>query len=130
LVCGWARGSGEIEICNAGHCPPLLLRRDTVEALGATGTPIGMLRNQVYESTTLRLDKGDTLFLYTDGLTEARDPHGAMYEAERLHRLLHDKRDLHPRFLAQACLSDLATHLAGAPRADDLTLLILRRTGD
>ncbi|UCE03971.1 MAG: SpoIIE family protein phosphatase, partial [Candidatus Latescibacterota bacterium] len=128
LVCGWARASGEIEICNAGHCPPLLLRGGTVESLGATGTPIGMLRDQVYESKTLQLDKGDTLFLYTDGLTEARNANGAMYEAERLQRLLYDKHNLHPRFLAQACLADLAIHLAGAPRTDDLTLLILRRT--
>jgi len=127
LVCGWTRPSGELELCNAGHCSPLVARAHEVESLESTGTPVGMLEEQCYRVTRIRLEPGETLLLYTDGLTEACDASGQPYGAERLAQVLHERRSLRPSSLARACLADLHAFLDGAPRTDDLTLMILRR---
>ena len=127
LVCGWARDTGAVELCNAGHCPPFVLRADGVEALESTGTPVGMLEKQSYGVSRWRLEPGDTLFLYTVGLTEARNRNGEEYGVDRLAQVVGERRALRPRALAQACLADLNAFFDGAARGDDLTLMILRR---
>ena len=88
LVCGKADTSGGIEICNAGHLPPLLLRQGTVQSIEATGLPIGMFCNEHFSVSRFQMEKGDTLFLYTDGLSESRDGAGSEYGVERLSSLL------------------------------------------
>jgi sigma-B regulation protein RsbU (phosphoserine phosphatase) len=127
LVCGWARSSGELELCNAGHCPPLVVRAGDVEPIASTGAPIGMLSDQVYAVHKTRLEPGDSLVLYTDGLTEARNAQNEPYEVDRLVQVLEQRRSERPRALARACLEDQRAFLAGAPKADDLTLLVLQR---
>jgi sigma-B regulation protein RsbU (phosphoserine phosphatase) len=129
LICGRADAAGEIKICNAGHCPALLLRRGEAEQLGATGLPLGLFASGDYPSQRLRLDRGDTLFLFTDGLIEARSPAGAEYEVARLTRTLILHGSLSPRDLLQACLEDLAAFRSGTPLMDDLTVMVVRRTG-
>lgn len=128
LVCGRAERSGEVEMCNAGHCPPLVLRADGVEEVEATGLPVGLFGGRSYTVSRETLGPGDTLLLYTDGLTEACDRGGAEYGAERLASFLLDRRSLSPRKLAASVLEDLSSFRAGAARTDDLTLLVLRRT--
>jgi sigma-B regulation protein RsbU (phosphoserine phosphatase) len=127
LVCGWTGPSGEVEFCNAGHCPPLVARAGGVETLESTGTPVGMLEEQSYRVSRIRLEPGETLLLYTDGLTEACDESGQPYGAERLAQVLYERRALRPSSLARACLADLHAFLDGVPRTDDLTLMVLRR---
>ena len=129
LVCARAEASGEVEVCNAGHCPPLVIRERSVETIGATGFPVGLLSSGPYTLDRVSLAAGDTLFLYTDGLTEATDRDGGEYGPERLSRLLHDNRDLAPHHLATACLRDLADFQGGSSRADDLTIMVVRRMG-
>jgi len=114
-------------LVNAGHCPPLLIRAGGVEPVESTGFPIGLVGDRPYETRSVRLQPGETLFLYTDGLTEARREDGAEYGTERLSRLLYERRDLAPRDLANTCRDDLKRFLSGASRADDLTLMAVRR---
>ncbi len=127
LLCGRARGSGEIDIVNAGHCPAAVVRPDRLEWVESTGHPVGMLDRESFAVTRLRLDPGDYLVLYTDGITEARNGRDEEYGAERLGRLLGDLRWQPPRALANSCLADLERFRAGASRTDDVTLLVLRR---
>jgi|SRR6266850_1207762 len=128
LVCGKASRSGRIEIGNAGHCPPLLLRGREVLDISATGLPIGLFCGTEFGSTTVDLAPGDTLLLYTDGLSEARDRSGAEYGAERLSRLLAEGRAARPKALVAAILEDLAAFRPGAPRRDDLSLMAIQRS--
>ena len=128
LACGRASDSGDIEICNAGHCAPVLVHEDKAELLEATGLPVGMMGEQSYAVEHRSLEAGDVLFLYTDGITEARNRDDHEYGLERLAGVLREKHSLPPRALAGACLADLAVFLGGAPRTDDLSLMILRRT--
>jgi sigma-B regulation protein RsbU (phosphoserine phosphatase) len=127
LVCGRAQGSGEIELCNAGHCPPLLMQAGKVTRLGATGLPLGLFCEGQYPTETVTLRPGDSLLLYTDGLTEARNVADEEYGEERLSRLTGQRHALRAEALVDACLEDLSTFLAGTPLADDLTLMAIRR---
>src|SRR5215471_15745570 len=73
LVCGRASADGDVEICNAGHCPPLLLRGQAVTPVAATGLPVGMFCQERYETVRFSLNRNDRLLLYTDGLSEAQN---------------------------------------------------------
>jgi len=129
LVCGKASATGEIEICNAGHPPPLLARGAEVSRLGATGLPIGMFSSGDYPARKFTLGPGETLLLYTDGLSESRGPSGEEYGVDRLVATLSKRRDLAPGDLVAACLEDAAAFRTGVARADDLTVLAIRRSG-
>ena len=127
LVCGRARTSGEIEVCNAGHCPPLLLRGKKVTRLEATGLPLGLFCDGNYSTQTMALAPGDSLLLYTDGLSEARDGTDKEYGETRLAELTGVRQDLPPRELVEACLEDVAVFRSGTPMKDDLTVMAIRR---
>jgi serine phosphatase RsbU (regulator of sigma subunit) len=71
-VIGTLREDGTLTIANGGHCPPLIIRRDgTIEEIGSTGPLLGILHHAEWRSTTTRLDRGETLVLYSDGVTES-----------------------------------------------------------
>jgi sigma-B regulation protein RsbU (phosphoserine phosphatase) len=127
LVCGRALPDGSVEMTNAGHCPPLVVRASGVEQLGTTGLPLGVFLARDFTSLRVPLQPGDTLVLYTDGLSEARDRSGAEYGTDRLAALLGDDRDRTPEGIVSALLGDLSAFLGGAPRHDDLTLMTLQR---
>jgi sigma-B regulation protein RsbU (phosphoserine phosphatase) len=126
LACGRAGADGDLELCNAGHAPIYLLRPGGVAPLRSTGLPLGMFCTSTYAIHRTRLAAGEAVFLYTDGLSEARDGAGVEYGAERLGRFLQDHRAADPSDLIPACLEDLRGFLGGRPLADDLTVMALR----
>lgn len=127
LVCGRASASGEIEVCNAGHPSPLLLQRGKVTELEATGIPLGMFCDGKYSAHNVRLNPDDTLFLYTDGLSEARNKGDAEYGESRLYEFARGYYALTPQALVNACREDLASFLSETPLADDLSLMAIHR---
>jgi phosphoserine phosphatase RsbU/P len=127
LVCGRARRSGQIELCNAGHCPPLLIRKDEVTSIDATGLPVGIFCQERYSATELQLEPGDSLLLYTDGLTESRDPLDSEYGIERLGEVVRVRHALAPHPLTAACIEDARSFRAGQPKTDDLTVMVIQR---
>lgn len=130
IVCGRASASGEVEVCNAGHCPPLLVGQGEVSIIEAAGLPIGMFCEGDYSSRTIKLEPGDSLVLVTDGLTEARSSSGVEYGLERLGRLLkHNQDGRGSRQIIAACLEDLAEFMSRASATDDLTVMVVRRSG-
>jgi phosphoserine phosphatase RsbU/P len=127
LACGFAAASGEVEICNAGHCPPLVLRDGAIEPVEATGLPLGLFHNGQYSAVRARLHTGESLLLYTDGLTEARNSAGDEYGVERLMAMLPKCREQSPERISTACLEGLAAFLGSEQASDDLTMMVLRR---
>ncbi len=127
LVFGRANVSGEIEICNAGHCPALVIQAGQVTRVEATGVPLGMFGHGQYSTQKVLLGRGDTLFLYTDGVSEARSASGAEYGEGRLAQVVASRHTLPPPALISACLEDLRAFRSGAPLLDDLTVMALRR---
>lgn len=128
LAAGHATGDG-IDLCNGGHCRPLLLRGGGVERLDATGLPLGLFCGGKYAIRHVELDRGDNLVLYSDGITEAEDAEGKEYGEERLTALLRAHAGQDATALAGAVLDDVAHHRGAAPQQDDLTILIVRRNG-
>jgi sigma-B regulation protein RsbU (phosphoserine phosphatase) len=127
LVCGRAGKSGDVDICNAGHCPPLLVKKAGITRLEATGLPVGIFSSGDYSVQRLQLNPGDSLVLYTDGLTEAQDRADTEYGSERLASLVKGRHDLPPQALTEVCLEDLKTFLSGIPKTDDLSIMVIRR---
>ena len=130
LVCGRASATGEVEICNAGHPPPLVLRQEGgVERIDATGLPIGMFADEQFVSRTLQLHDGDTLLLYTDGVVEARNALDEDYGIERLAMFARSVPAPAPETLVGRCAAELHAFAGRAVAADDVTIMAVRRAG-
>jgi len=127
LVCGRAHSAGDVEIFNAGHLPVIVARQGSVQMLESTGLPLGMFREASFTPCRLRLGEGDTLFLYTDGLSEARGESDE-YGIDRLARLVCRQSSSSAAGLIVACLEDVRGFAGPNPGFDDLTLLALRRS--
>jgi phosphoserine phosphatase RsbU/P len=127
LVCGQASSSGEILLSNAGHCPPLLLKDGSVARLEATGVPLGMFCEGKYPAHRARLEPGESLLLYTDGLSEARDRQEREYGEVRLLNLLSGDHERGAKALVSACLDDWQRFRAGSPIHDDVTVMAIHR---
>jgi len=129
LVAGRLDASGALEICNAGHCPALLVQGGRLNSLNGSGFPLGLFSTSTFETRRVQLEKGDLLFLYTDGFSESRNAAGEQYSPERIGRLLRGINGDTPGTVVRTCLEDLDEFRGDTPREDDLTLMAIRRTG-
>jgi sigma-B regulation protein RsbU (phosphoserine phosphatase) len=127
LVCGRASRDGEVEIGSAGHPPVWIAGCEKARAIDATGLPLGMFSSSKYTTTRTHLDAEQSLFLYTDGLSESRNPDGCEYGQARLCELIEAHHGLHPVALTDAFLNDLKAYSAEGQPSDDLTLMVIRR---
>ena len=122
--------TGELESLNAGHNPAYILKADnTVKDLTEGGLPLGMVDMGLpFESERITLSKGDRLFFYTDGITEAEDGKGGFYEDVKTLRQFAEQ---HKPKKAASFISDLITDIkkftGSAPQSDDITALYLHR---
>jgi len=126
LVCGRTTTDG-IEICNAGHCPPLLLLHDGTERLDSNGLPLGIFCGAEYTVTRHTPTAGECLVLYSDGITEATGPSGDDYQHDRLIRSLRERFQHGAHAMCDSVLRDLGQFRGATPAADDVTLLVVRR---
>ncbi|HTP26244.1 MAG TPA: SpoIIE family protein phosphatase, partial [Anaeromyxobacteraceae bacterium] len=94
LVCGLASADGEVEIHNAGHLPVILVRGGGAQQIESMGFPLGMFLEGEFPACRHKLAAGDTLFLYSDGLSEARGA-GDEYGVERIARFVQEQRGRH-----------------------------------
>ncbi len=127
LVCGRASADGRIELSNAGHCLPLHLQAARTNAIASTGLPVGLFCMSPYTADTLMLARGETLLLYTDGVTDTENAAGSYYGADRLAEVAARYAADTPAALVTACAADLNAFRGSAARSDDVTILALRR---
>lgn len=127
LFYGQLRGDGALEYCNAGHEAPLLIGAGGLRRLGQGGTVLGPIPTANYEVGEARLEPGDMLVLYTDGIVERENPSGDLYGPERLERLLPGLGGWPAERAAAAILADVDAFAAGKPAQDDMTLVVVRR---
>jgi len=125
------RSTGILEYQNAGHCPPMILRRSTgdIIELGASGPALGILDDVSTGPCAARsIQAGDVLLCYTDGATEAHSPSGEIFGEERLRSVFAGavRESPAPRALLDRVHESIRAFAAGHPPADDLTLLAAR----
>jgi sigma-B regulation protein RsbU (phosphoserine phosphatase) len=128
LVCGLAKTNGEVEIHNAGHCPAIVVGHGSVLRIESTGLPLGMFCETEFSATRMQLEAGDTIFLYTDGLSEAASKSDE-YGVDRVMTLVQKQAARQPAELIAACLDDVRAFTNGGPSFDDMTVLAVRRCG-
>jgi sigma-B regulation protein RsbU (phosphoserine phosphatase) len=122
------RPDGSASYCSAGHPPALLRRKDgTIEELASLAPPVGMMGESTYESRDLRLDLGDALLLYTDGLVETKSRDGEEFGIDRVRRLLARGFEV-PEEMTGLIYREIATRQDLARLEDDVTFLVLLDT--
>jgi sigma-B regulation protein RsbU (phosphoserine phosphatase) len=127
LICGRAGRGGEIEIGSAGHLAALVIGKDGVRQVSSTGVPLGMFATSRYTIESVSLERGDSLLLYTDGISEAVNATGVEYGAARLSSIARERHGCVPQELAAACMKDLQIYSNGAKQRDDQTLMVVYR---
>jgi sigma-B regulation protein RsbU (phosphoserine phosphatase) len=120
--------TGEVAYVNAGHCEPVVAGAGGVRLLTRSGNPVlGIVPERRFVAGRFILDPGETLFLYTDGVTEAFDPAGGLYEVKRLLAVAEAEAGNSPRELMLAVIGSVDAFANGAVQSDDITCLAVRR---
>ncbi len=124
---------GSLTYVNAGHLPPLLRRRDGrfERVVGETGSGValGMFEHATYDSRRVVVEPGDLLVLFSDGITEAENAAGRAFDEAGLEGVVAARASDDPETLGRAVLKAVETYTADARLTDDLTALVLKRTG-
>jgi serine phosphatase RsbU (regulator of sigma subunit) len=121
--------TGHLSYVNAGHNPPFLTRaRGGIERLSATGIALGISADAPFTDERTVLEPGDRLLLYTDGFTEAENPHDDPYGEARLTTFLENGRRRADEDLLRGLTADVLAFCNGIRPADDMTALVVSRT--
>jgi phosphoserine phosphatase RsbU/P len=124
---GLLDNDGHLEFINAGHPSPILIRRGAAEEAFTEGSfPVGLVPEAQYTAACVKLEPGDTLVLFTDGVTEAMDPEEQLFGVPRLRQVLTGQMQCPLEQLQKCVLEAVENFTRGARQADDLTLLIVR----
>jgi len=125
------RRSGEVIFCNAGHNPPYRVGPEGAEMLEVEpAMAVGVQEGIPYSNQSLRLQAGETLFLYTDGVTEAMDAGEKLYSDKRLQATLSGLDHLPSEAMCREILADVARFVGDNEQSDDITMLALRFDGE
>jgi phosphoserine phosphatase RsbU/P len=120
--------SGELHFTSAGHEAPYLVNADGVSPVsGAQGLVLGLTADWEYETAMIRLAPGDTLYLYTDGITEAFNPHNEAFARPRLEAALRANAGQSLDGLVEATVTAVRDFAGDAAQSDDIACLAIRR---
>jgi phosphoserine phosphatase RsbU/P len=127
LFFGMVDACGDVEYFNAGHPPPLLLRHGEVTPLFTQGSiPVGLFPESQYAAFRAKLEPGDMLVLFSDGVTEAHNTARDLFGVERLKELLAGQQEAPLEQLQQKIVEAVEAFSKGTMQADDITLLLVR----
>ncbi len=127
LVCGRATREGSVQLCNAGHNPPLLVHGTDVRSIDATGLPIGIFCSEQFSVHSVQLGRGDFLVLFTDGFSETRDSSGAEFGVQPVIDATRTHMSPSPGELVRTLVMKATEFRAGAPSHDDMSMLVIKR---
>ena len=124
--------TGELFYSNAGHNPPFIIRKgkDPEFLEMDSGMALGVLDNVFFESEKLILEPGDTLYMYTDGVTEAANSAQELFSEENLQKEISKNKDATIRELIDETIRATESFADGAPQWDDITIMVLRYYGN
>ena len=120
---------GLLTYCNAGHNPPIVVSPEGVRSLASGSVPVGLFSSATYSDAETRLEKGDVLIIYSDGVTEALNTAGEEFSDERLAAQAIEHRSAPLGDLLQSIISAVQAFAGGAQQSDDVTVLVARYLG-
>jgi len=121
--------TGDVTYVNAGHNVPMLRRQSgTIERPEVGGIPIGVLADARYDVGALRMESGDCLVIFTDGVVEALDSRGEEFGEEALIQVVNRGAATTPAELVRSMLAALDSYVGNTPQHDDMTCLLLKRS--
>ncbi len=120
--------TGLLRYINAGHLPPLLIRAQETERLEGGGPVLGLLPAAQYRCVETRVDAGDLLIVFSDGIAEAMNANEEDFGEERIVEIARQHLDQHPRMICDAVMGGISRFLGASKPHDDQTLLIVRLT--
>jgi len=124
----YSPSTGIVTYVNAGQNPPMIRRRDgRYERLGSTGVALGMFDHSTFNAVDTMLAPGETLVLYSDGITEAEDPAGRPFEESGLESVVERYAQEEPAEIGVQVLKAVEAHARASRFIDDLTILLLKR---
>ena len=129
LVAGRLNGAGRLELANAGHNPPLLVRDGSVQPLAAGAPPLGFSNRTVFQPRSFRLEPEDFVFLYTDGVSEACNEMGEEYGSARIETALAGLRGQPSQTVVDSVLQGTRFFQGDASPCDDVTAMAIRWRG-
>jgi phosphoserine phosphatase RsbU/P len=121
--------SHEMQLAIAGHMSPMIRKTDgTIEEFDedSVGVPIGVLEDYPFDVLSRRIDPGETMLIYTDGVSEAMNPKGELYGEKRVREFLESNRGTAAE-IGKALLADVRRHANGRAQNDDITIMVLGR---
>jgi phosphoserine phosphatase RsbU/P len=127
LICGRAGKDGEVEICNAGHLPVLLLRAAEVNRIEATGLPLGMFCSAEFTADCMYLNHGDRLVLFTDGISESQNRRGTELGIQPLIQSVKERPWSPARKTVLSIMTQAEEFRGGNPATDDQTVMVIER---
>ena len=126
VMYGVLSADGQLTYSNAGHNPPILIGRNGVRRLETGGLILGLFPHATYEEETLQLEDGDTLVVFSDGVTEALNTAGEEFGEERLLPCVQEHQGCATDVMLDRILATVRTFAASAAQNDDVTALVLR----
>jgi len=122
--------SGEMVYCNAGHCPPLLVRKingGPLQELKRTGIPLGIYKQEIWNQRAEVLGSGDFLVMYTDGITDAENHLHDLFGEQNLWQSISKLKGKESREILEGILVDVDSFTGETPQYDDITLGVVKR---
>ncbi len=120
--------SGRLRFVNAGHMPPLVVSTSGLSELPKGNPALGLSAQTQFEERDLTLETGQSLFIYSDGLTEAQNERRDFYGLERVKRLCNECSAISAQSFGERVLQSVSAFEGEARRTDDLSLVILQKT--
>ncbi len=127
LIMLWHPHSGQLHIANAGGTPPMICRKDKMIEASVAGVPLGLFPDREYDEITFQTEPGDTIVLYSDGISDHMSPQGEEYGRKRLGKLIGGTCYKTPQDIVDAVFADLDRY--NTVRFDDQTVMILKVKG-
>jgi serine phosphatase RsbU (regulator of sigma subunit) len=129
LMYGALYADGRLVYCNAGHNPPLVVGKNGFRRLECGGPIVGLFESATYEEETVKLEAGDWLIVFSDGVSEALSASGEEYGESRILECVNRNLALDPQRLLEAMFSDVREFARGAAQSDDITGMVMRFGG-
>ena len=131
LMYGALGRDGQLNYCNAGHNPPLVIgpKGDNVRRLECGGPIVGLFEGAPYDEETVTLSPGDWLIVFSDGVSEALSADGDEYGEARIVSVVEKHADVEPQRMLDELFADVRRFATGAAQSDDITAMVLRYRG-